>query len=442
MAAKQRSIWRCSECGANAPRWLGRCNDCGSFGTLVEEVIESASHNVASKIKGSGRASTIAPVLLKDASTTAGMRLKTQITEFDRVLGGGLIEGSLTLLSGEPGIGKSTLLLQVAGALSQGDSTILYASGEESTSQVATRAERLGLADAEVLLFPEVSAEGIVSKALELRPQLLIIDSIQTCYTEELTGSPGSVGQVRACANAFMRLAKEEGITTILVGHVTKDGSVAGPRVLEHMVDTVLNFEGDKNHEFRIMRATKNRFGTTSEIGIFEMREQGLISVSSPSEVLIDAHEEAISGSIFFVDCSSTRPLVVEVQALVTPSYLPSPRRLATGIESLRLLQLIAVLERRAKLSFANLDVIASIAGGIKISEPALDLALALALISAHKDIPLPQTVAFGEIVLTGRVRPAKRREARIKEAKNMGFNQILSSDELSSVADCLQLFS
>lgn len=240
-----------------------------------------------------------------------------------------------------------------------------------------------------------------------------------------------------------MRLAKEEQITTILVGHVTKDGNIAGPRVLEHMVDTVLNFEGDKEHEFRIMRASKNRFGTTSEVGIFEMQEKGLISVASPSDVLIDAHDEPVSGSVYFVDCSSTRPLVVEVQALVTPSYLPSPRRLATGIETLRLLQVIAVLERRAKLSFSNLDVIASIAGGIKISEPALDLALALALISAHKDRALlPQTAAFGEIALTGRVRSAKRREARIKEAQNMGFTRIVSSNEIQTIADALRLFS
>lgn len=438
MSAKKRSIWRCNECGVSAPRWLGRCNECGSFGTIIEELEESSLES-----KAAVRTSAAAPVLLKDVSTDAGQRQPSNISEFDRVLGGGFILGSLTLLSGEPGIGKSTLLLQVAGALSGKNQKVLYACGEESSAQVAHRAERLGLKDQAIILFPEISAENIVSKALELKPDLLIVDSIQTCYSEELSGSPGSTGQVRACANAFMRLAKEQGITTILVGHVTKDGSVAGPRVLEHMVDTVLNFEGDKDHEFRIIRASKNRFGTTSEIGIFEMREEGLISVSSPSEILVDTKGEPVSGSAFFVDCSSTRPLLVEVQALVTPSYLPSPRRLATGIESLRLLQVIAVLERRAKLSFSNLDVIASIAGGVKISEPALDLALALALISAHKDIPLkPQAVAFGEIALTGKVRPAKRREARIKEASNMGLKTVLTSNEIPSVADVMRLFS
>lgn len=448
--ARARSIWRCNECGTVSPRWIGRCNDCGNFGTMIEEIDESTvSSSKTTKggglraIKPSSHHASSAPVKLTEASVFAGERLSTHISEFDRVLGGGLIKGSLTLLSGEPGIGKSTLLLQTAGALANNDKKVLYACGEESTSQVATRAHRLGLKGANIDLLPEVLAESIIATALKERPDLLIIDSIQTCYTEELSGAPGSTGQVRACAGAFMRMAKEEGISTLLVGHVTKDGSVAGPRVLEHMVDTVLNFEGDKDHQFRIIRSSKNRFGTTSEIGIFEMEEQGLVPVTSPSDLLIEQRGEAVSGSVFFVDCEATRPLVVEVQALVTPSYLPSPRRLATGVESLRLLQVIAVLERRAGLSFSNLDVIVSIAGGIKVSEPAIDLALALALISAHKDIALdPQSAAFGEIALTGTVRPAKRRDARIKEAENLGIKRVLTSNELATVADCLKLFS
>lgn len=437
--AKIKSIWRCTDCGSVAYRWLGRCNECGQYGTLVEELEETA---VAPK-KGAVSAGMPAKaVLLEDASIGAGVRLSSQVSEFDRVLGGGLIEGSLTLLSGEPGIGKSTLLLQVAGYLANSGKKVLYACGEESTAQVATRAQRLGLSKAPVSLLPEVSVENIIAATLEMRPALLIVDSIQTLYTSELTGAPGSVGQVRACAGMLMRLAKEHGITTIIVGHVTKDGSVAGPRVLEHMVDAVLNFEGDKDHEFRIIRAVKNRFGSTSEIGIFEMSTEGLIAVASPSEVLIDRDAGPISGSVFFADCEGMRPLIVEVQALVTKSYLPNPRRLSNGIETLRLLQVIAVLERRAHLSFSDLDVIVSIAGGIKVSEPAVDLALALALISAHRDIALPQqTVAFGEIALTGKIRKAARSDIRIKEASNLGFHRIASSEQLTTVQDCLALF-
>lgn len=396
----------------------------------------------AKKSSGSAAGSPAKVVLLEEASLGAGVRISTHVSEFDRVLGGGLIEGSLTLLSGEPGIGKSTLLLQVAGYLANRGNKVLYACGEESTAQVATRAKRLGLSQAVVSLLPEVSVENVIATALEMRPNLLIVDSIQTLYTEELTGAPGSVGQVRACAGMLMRLAKGYGITTIIVGHVTKDGSIAGPRVLEHMVDTVLNFEGDKDHEFRIVRAVKNRFGSTSEIGIFEMSEGGLLPVASPSEMLIDRDAGPISGSVFFANCEGTRPLIVEVQALVTKSHLPAPRRLSNGIETLRLLQVIAVLERRAHLSFSDLDVIVSIAGGIKVSEPPVDLALALALISAYRDIALPeQTVAFGEIALTGKVRKSSRAEMRIKEAHNLGFQRIANSQQLETVRDCLALF-
>lgn len=435
--ARAKSIWTCSECGAQAPRWLGRCGECGSFGTLVEEVFESGA--AAQKARHSSTAKT---VLLSEASLEQCDRVSTHIGEFDRVLGGGLVVGSLTLLSGEPGIGKSTLLLQAAGALAQKKKKVLYACGEESVEQVALRAKRLGLRNEPIVFLPEVNIDAIIETALREKPDVLIVDSIQTAFSEELSGAPGSVGQVRACALALMRLAKEQGITTIVVGHVTKDGGIAGPRVLEHMVDTVLQFEGDKDNLYRLVRAIKNRFGSTSEIGIFEMTGDGLNQVTSPSDVFIEHYDEPISGSVYFASCEGTRPLLVEVQALVTPSYLPSPRRLANGVDTTRLLQVIAVLERRAHISFANLDVIVSIAGGARISEPALDLPLALSLISAHKDCPLnEQTVAFGEIALTGKVRQTPRSKERIKEAHNLGLLHVLSSQQISSIEECMRYF-
>lgn len=435
--ARPKSIWTCSECGAQAPRWLGRCSECGSFGTLVEEVLETGKSTQKPHHTSSAKT-----VLLSNASLEQRNRISTHIEEFDRVLGGGLVVGSLTLLSGEPGIGKSTLLLQTAGSLAQKGKNVLYACGEESVEQVALRAQRLGLRDEPIAFLPEVNIDTIIETALREKPDVLIVDSIQTAFSEELTGAPGSVGQVRACALALMRLAKEHGITTIVVGHVTKDGGIAGPRVLEHMVDTVLQFEGDKENLYRLVRAIKNRFGSTSEIGIFEMMGDGLREVSSPSDVFIEHYDEPISGSVYFASCEGTRPLLVEVQALVTPSYLPSPRRLANGIDKNRLLQVIAVLERRAHISFANLDVIVSIAGGARIAEPALDLPLALSLISAHKDSPLKeQTVAFGEIALTGKVRQTPRSKERAKEAQNLGLTHVLSSQQISSIAECMRYF-
>lgn len=435
--ARAKSIWTCTECGAQAPRWLGRCSECGSFGTLVEEVQEQSGVT-----RGTKQAPSAKTVLLSEASLEQRDRISTHIAEFDRVLGGGLVVGSLTLLSGEPGIGKSTLLLQTAGALAQKEKRVLYACGEESVEQVALRAQRLGMRDEPIAFLSEVNIDTIIDTALREKPDVLIVDSIQTAFSEELSGAPGSVGQVRACALALMRLAKEHGITTIVVGHVTKDGGIAGPRVLEHMVDTVLHFEGDKDNLYRLVRAMKNRFGSTSEIGIFEMAGDGLKEVPSPSDVFIEHYDEPISGSVYFASCEGTRPLLVEVQALVTSSYLPSPRRLANGIDTTRLLQVIAVLERRAQVSFANLDVIVSIAGGARISEPALDLPLALALISAHKDRALKEkTVAFGEIALTGKVRQTPRAKERIKEAQNLGLSHVLSSQQISSIAECMRYF-
>lgn len=437
--ARSKSVWYCTQCGAQAPRWVGRCNECGEFGTLVEETLEAQpSSQGGAKVGNPAKT-----VLLSDASLEQHARLDTAIGEFDRVLGGGLVMGSLTLLSGEPGIGKSTLLLQTAGSLAQHGKKVLYACGEESVEQVALRAHRLGLKNEPIHFLPEIAIETIVATALAEKPDVLIVDSIQTAFSEELSGAPGSVGQVRACALALMRLSKEHGITTLVVGHVTKDGQIAGPRVLEHMVDTVLHFEGDKDNLYRIIRSVKNRFGSTSEIGIFEMTGDGLVPVASPSEVFIEHYDVPISGSAYFASCEGTRPLIVEVQALVTPSYLPSPRRLANGIETMRLLQVIAVLERRAHISFANLDVIVSVAGGVKISEPAIDLPLALCLVSAHKDVALPRnSVAYGEIALTGKIRSAPQAKERKKEAQNLGLLNMISSQQISSIAECLQYFS
>lgn len=418
--AKVKTIWRCQQCGSTALKWQGRCPGCGESLTLVEELEEpaAAEHRV---VPGS------APVALSDIRAEAGDRVSTGIGEFDRPLGGGLVRGSLVLLGGEPGIGKSTLLLQAAVSLARAGTDVLYVCGEESPAQLRMRAERLGAADAPVRLLPEVDVRAVEAVAEAERPGLLIIDSIQTAYDPDLTGAPGSVGQVRACTTRLMRVAKDLGVTTVLVGHVTKEGAIAGPRVLEHMVDTVLYFEGDRDHAFRIVRAVKNRFGSSSEIGVFEMREAGLAPVEQPSAALLAERTGPAPGSVIMPVVEGSRPLLVEVQALVSPSFLPQPRRLSTGVDTGRLLQVLAVLERRAGISFGSQDVYATVAGGVRVTEPAVDLPLALALVSSLKDRPLPADIAaFGEVGLTGEVRPVAHAEARCREAVRMGFARVL----------------
>lgn len=423
MVAKLRSVWRCQTCGASAPRWVGRCGECGEFGTYVEEIETPPSSGTA----GFRRHATA--VWLADVGAEQAERVPTAIEEFDRVLGGGLVPGSLVLLGGEPGIGKSTLLLQAANSLAERCGEVLYVCGEESPQQVGLRAKRLGAASERLALLPEIDVVAVEAAVRAQRPAVLVVDSIQTAFDPELGGAPGSVGQVRACTARLMRMAKDLGVTTLIVGHVTKDGAIAGPRVLEHMVDAVLYFEGDRDHAFRVVRAVKNRFGSSSEVGIFEMTEGGLEGVASPSAALLAERTEATSGSVVMAAMEGSRPLLVEIQALVTPSYLPTPRRLATGLETSRLLQVIAVLERRAGLSFAGQDVIVSVAGGVRVAEPAADLPLAISLASALRDRPCPIDVAaFGEVGLTGHVRPVAHVAARVKEARRFGLQRILGA--------------
>jgi DNA repair protein RadA/Sms len=366
-------------------------------------------------------------VRLSDVETAAEGRLPTGVGEFDRVLGGGLVKGSVVLLGGEPGIGKSTLLLQVVDALALSGVRVLYVCGEESPAQVRMRADRLGCTG-EIDLLPATAVESVERATLDARADVLVIDSIQTMTDESAPGSAGSVGQVRAATARLTRVAKDHGVTTLLVGHVTKEGAIAGPRVLEHMVDTVLYFEGDAEHAFRIVRAVKNRFGPVSEVGVFEMGEHGLEQVANPSAALLEHRPASVAGSAVMSAMEGSRPVLVEIQALVSPSYLQMPRRLATGVDPQRLLQVLAVLERRAKVAFGQYDVYVSVAGGMRIAEPAVDLPLALALASARKDIALPASLAsFGEIGLAGEVRPVPHAEARAAEAGRLGLTRVLT---------------
>lgn len=423
MCARTRTVWRCQQCGASAPKWLGRCPDCTEYGTYVEEIEQPAR---AAGAASRPRATTVS---LSGMGGQLERRLPTGVVELDRVLGGGLVEGSLVLIGGEPGIGKSTLLLQAAESLSAGGKRVLYVCGEESPTQIGMRARRLGVEADRISLLPEVDVAAVEAEVRESQPDLVVVDSIQTAYDPELASSPGSVGQVRACTARLMRIAKDLGVTTLIVGHVTKDGAIAGPRVLEHMVDTVLYFEGDSDHAFRIVRAVKNRFGSVSEIGIFEMGERGLTGVGNPSALLLGDRAEPVPGSVVMPTMEGSRPLLVEVQALVTPSYLQVPRRLATGVESSRLLQVLAVLERRCGVVLGSHDVYVSAAGGVRIAEPSVDLPLAIAVASALSDAPVPATLAaFGEIDLTGRIRPVPHSEARLKEAAGHGLASIIAN--------------
>jgi len=421
--AKPRTSFVCSECGAIASRWSGQCPDCKAWNTMTEQV-ESAGVNRMSQATHHKALAQTAPVLsLKDIEAIDVPRFGTGIDEFDRVLGGGLVAGGVVLIGGDPGIGKSTLLLQALANLAETRST-LYVSGEESGAQIALRARRLSVEAKDLKLQAEIQLEKILGTLADLKPEVAVIDSIQTLYSDALTSAPGSVSQVRECAAQLTRVAKQTGITIILVGHVTKEGALAGPRVLEHIVDTVLYFEGDTQSSFRLVRAIKNRFGAVNELGVFAMTEKGLKGVSNPSALFLSQHDTQVPGSCVMVTQEGTRPLLVEVQALVDASHLPNARRLSVGLEQNRLAMLLAVLHRHAGIAAFDQDVFINAVGGVKITEPAADLAVLLAINSSMRNKPLPRgLVVFGEVGLAGEIRPAPRGQERLREASKLGFS-------------------
>jgi len=421
--AKAKTNFTCSECGAIANRWTGQCADCKAWNTMVETVVEAPGVNRMSQTQHRSLAQT-APVLsLADIEAIDVPRFGTGIEEFDRVLGGGLVAGGVVLIGGDPGIGKSTLLLQALSSLSITRST-LYVSGEESGAQIALRAKRLAVDARDLKLQAEIQLEKILGTIADLKPDVVVIDSIQTMYSDALTAAPGSVSQVRECAAQLTRVAKQTGVTIILVGHVTKEGALAGPRVLEHIVDTVLYFEGDTQSSFRLVRAIKNRFGAVNELGVFAMTEKGLKGVSNPSALFLSQHDTQVPGSCVMVTQEGTRPLLVEIQALVDTSHLPNARRLSVGLEQNRLAMLLAVLHRHAGIAAFDQDVFINAVGGVKIAEPAADLAVLLAINSSMRNKPLPRgLVVFGEVGLAGEIRPAPRGQERLREAAKLGFS-------------------
>ena len=417
---KDKTVYVCSECGGTSSKWLGKCPACDAWNTLVESVAASAAPP-RNRFAALTRTSAIAA--LGDIEATAMARTPTGLEELDRVLGGGMVEGGVVLIGGDPGIGKSTLLLQALDALQRSGQNTLYVTGEESGAQVALRARRLGLDNSQVRVLAEIQLEKILATLDSARPDIAVIDSIQTVYSEQLTSAPGSVAQVRECAAHLTRAAKASGVGIVLVGHVTKEGALAGPRVLEHMVDTVLYFEGDTHSSFRLVRAIKNRFGAVNEIGVFAMTERGLKGVSNPSAIFLSQHEEPVPGSCVMVTLEGTRPMLVEIQALVDDGG-PSPRRLSVGLDRDRLAMLLAVLHRHAGVACMDQDVFVNAVGGVRISEPAADLAVMLAITSSLRGKPLPKGfIAFGEVGLAGEVRPAPRGQERLREAAKLGFS-------------------
>ena len=424
--AKAKTIYSCTECGASEPKWQGQCPACLAWNTLVESIEESGSstNRYANKFEGLAASSQLQKISSIKAAEIE--RIPTGISEFDRVLGGGLVEGGVVLIGGDPGIGKSTLLLQVLCHLGKSAQAI-YVGGEESPQQIAMRARRLGLDASEVELLAEINLEKILATLHTHKPNIAVIDSIQTVYSEVLQSAPGSVAQVRECSAQLTRLAKQLGITVILVGHVTKEGTLAGPRVLEHIVDTVLYFEGDQNSAFRLIRAFKNRFGAVNELGVFAMTEHGLREVANPSALFLSHHEGQVAGSCITVTMEGTRPLLIEIQALVDESHAPSPKRLATGLEQNRLAMLLAVLNRHAGIPCFDQDVFINAVGGVKIAEPAVDLAVILSIVSSLKNKPLEnKLIVFGEVGLAGEVRPVQGGQVRLKEAAKLGFTKAI----------------
>ncbi|HMK92157.1 MAG TPA: DNA repair protein RadA [Thermoleophilia bacterium] len=445
MARRNQVVFTCGQCGHTEARWLGKCPDCGAWNSFTEEVVKTSAGGRGGKAApprrsfagADGGVASVRP--LSDISSSADDRFTSGQPELDRVLGGGIVPGSLVLVGGEPGIGKSTLLLQVLDAVGGGgarggergstgaDRSVMLVCGEESPAQVKMRAERICAAPGAIDVLAETELETVLEVLEQRRPALVVIDSVQTLYSDELSSAPGSVSQVREATSRFLRLAKETGTAVFLVGHVTKDGAIAGPRVLEHMVDTVLQFEGDRSRFFRVLRAAKNRFGSTNELGVFEMGERGLVAVDDPSSLFLA--ERGAAGSAVHVAVEGTRCFLVEVQALVNPTDLALPRRLATGFDRNRLAMIVAVLARHCRLSLATADVFVNIVGGVRIEEPAADLAVALAVASAERNVPLPPGAAvFGEIGLTGELRSSGQPERRVTEATKAGFGTVFMS--------------
>lgn len=423
---KSKVKFVCQECGYEAPKWMGKCPGCHQWNTLVEEVVASNKSSRHTFVTG-GPETKRKPERITSIQSQKEPRITTQMPEFNRVLGGGIVPGSLVLIGGDPGIGKSTLLLQVSAQLAEKPLDVLYISGEESSRQTKLRADRLGIQTDNLYVMSETSLVEVANQIDHMNPGFVVIDSIQTIFKEEVTSAPGSVSQVRECTSELMRIAKGKGIPIFIVGHVTKEGSIAGPRLLEHMVDAVLYFEGERHHTFRILRSVKNRFGSTHEMGIFEMKEEGLREVLNPSEIFLEERSQGAAGSIVVASMEGSRPVLVELQALISPTSYGNPRRMATGLDNNRVPLLMAVLEKRAGLLLQNQDAYVKVAGGVKLDEPAIDLAVSVSIASSFRDQPTnPDDVVIGEVGLTGEVRRVARIEQRVQEAAKLGFKRAI----------------
>ncbi|WP_404450842.1 DNA repair protein RadA [Virgibacillus necropolis] len=422
--AKRKVKYVCQECGYESAKWMGKCPGCNNWNTLVEE-IESSGKSGRHASLGSPNQQR-KPEKITAIESDKEPRITTKMKEFNRVLGGGVVPGSLVLIGGDPGIGKSTLLLQISSQLADKQLPVLYISGEESAKQTKLRADRLAIKSDLLYVLAETNLYDISNQISELKPSFVVIDSIQTIFREEVTSAPGSVSQVRECTSELMKIAKSNGIPIFIVGHVTKEGSIAGPRLLEHMVDAVLYFEGERHHTFRILRGVKNRFGSTNEMGIFEMKEEGLREVMNPSEIFLEERSRGAAGSTIVASMEGTRPVLVEIQALISPSSFGNPRRMATGIDNNRVPLLMAVLEKRVGLMLQNQDAYIKVAGGVKLDEPAIDLAIAVSIASSFRDQPTkPDDIFVGEVGLTGEIRRVSRIEQRVQEAAKLGFKRV-----------------
>ncbi|MEO8151314.1 MAG: DNA repair protein RadA [Bacteroidia bacterium] len=439
--AKIKTTFYCQNCGAQSPKWIGKCPSCNEWNTFVEELVVTENKTKAweSSVTKSTRSNK--PQLITDITNSTEQRMQLPDKELNRVLGGGLVAGSLTLLGGEPGIGKSTILLQLA--LNLSGVKVLYVSGEESEQQLKMRADRIGIKNKACYILSETDTEAIFQHTQHIEPDLIIIDSIQTLFTNKIESAPGSVSQIRGCAAEMMRFSKETSTPVMMIGHITKDGSIAGPKVLEHMVDTVLQFEGDRNHVYRILRALKNRFGSTAELGIYEMLGSGLREVSNPSEILITHRDEQFSGISIACMMEGLRPMLIEVQALVSTAVYGMPQRSSTGFDLRRLSMLLAVLEKRCGFRLGAKDVFLNLAGGIKVEDPAIDLAVICAVLSSNDDIPLNSKVCYaGEVGLSGEIRPVNRIDQRIKEAEKLGFEKFYFSKYQIKIKELQKLTS